>query len=176
MICLCGNHEEALIRVLRGESEQLSGWLMFGGAECLKSYGLSPASLTTMNSMEAVRSIREAIPRVHAEYLLSLPNSLQIGDYLFVHAGIRPGVKLKEQTEADYRWIRDPFLSHRGDHGFIVVHGHTISQEAVVLSNRVGIDTGAYRSGVLTAIALEGSNRWFLQSRLSRETAQDTSK
>jgi serine/threonine protein phosphatase 1 len=93
-----------------------------------------------------------------------LVDTIRIGDYLFVHAGVRPGVSLDEQTQADLRWIRDPFLTHDGDHGFVVIHGHTIVEEVDVRSNRIGIDTGAYRSGVLTAIALEGTERRFVQT------------
>jgi serine/threonine protein phosphatase 1 len=77
---------------------------------------------------------------------------------------VRPGVPLPEQKQSDLRWIRQPFLDHADDHGFIVVHGHTIASQVDVRGNRIGLDTGAYRTGVLTAIGLEGADRWFLQT------------
>jgi len=84
---------------------------------------------------------------------------------LFVHAGIRPGIDVDQQSQADLRWIRDPFLFDESDHGFVVVHGHTITDEVEERPNRIGIDTGAYRSGVLTALAVEGNERWFIDTR-----------
>ena len=94
----------------------------------------------------------------------SLIPTLLIGDYLFVHAGIRPGIAFDEQKGSDLRWIRDDFLSDRRDHGAIIVHGHTITDDIAEHPNRIGIDTGAYRSGVLTALVLEGNARRYLQT------------
>ncbi|HVM38999.1 MAG TPA: metallophosphoesterase [Sphingomicrobium sp.] len=165
VLCLCGNHEEVMIRVLRGDGDLLYDWTKFGGAECLRSYGLSPTRLKRMEPAEAVAKLKAAVPKQHAKFLQGLADTVRIGDYLFVHAGIRPGVELMSQAQNDLRWIREPFLAHDGGHGFVVVHGHTISASAEVLPNRIGIDTGAYRSGVLTAIALEGADRWFLEAR-----------
>ena len=87
---------------------------------------------------------------------------MAIGEYLFVHAGIRPGVPLREQRISDLRWIRSSFLDSDADHGVCVVHGHTVSDRVEVRDNRVGIDPGAYAGGLLTAIGLEGDTRWFL--------------
>ena len=87
-----------------------------------------------------------------------------LGDYAFVHAGIRPGVPLAEQKQSDLRWIREPFLDHRGTHERIVVHGHSITAEVETTSARIGIDTGAYMSGTLTALGLEGETRWQLST------------
>ena len=84
---------------------------------------------------------------------------------MFVHAGIRPGVEVDQQSQADLRWIREPFLFDESDHGFVVVHGHTITDEVEERPNRIGIDTGAYRSGVLTALAIEGTERWLIDTR-----------
>jgi serine/threonine protein phosphatase 1 len=98
---------------------------------------------------------------------------IRIGDYLFVHAGIRPGVPMAEQRLSDMRWIRDRFIEHEGDHGFVVVHGHTISDEVEELPNRIGIDTGAFMSGRLTALGLEGSGRWYLVARDANARADD---
>jgi serine/threonine protein phosphatase 1 len=106
--------------------------------------------------------VRAAVPREHREFLENLADTFRFGDYLFVHAGIRPGVAVDEQSRKDLRWIRDPFLSDAKEHGFVVVHGHTIVERAEERPNRIGIDTGAYHSGVLTALAIEDDQRWFL--------------
>jgi serine/threonine protein phosphatase 1 len=167
-VFLSGNHEEVLLRLLRGESQFLRDWLNFGGAECAQSYGINPASLRRMDLNKAVATLRQKIPDAHQQFLQSFVDTFRIGSYLFVHAGLRPGVPLAEQTQSDLRWIREPFLENDHDHGFIVVHGHTIAEEIDVRQNRIGLDTGAYRSGVLTAIGLEGRERWFLQTEPGR--------
>lgn len=163
-VFLTGNHEEVLLRLLRGESGLLRNWLRFGGAECARSYGISPTVLRRMEPIQAVAALRKAIPEPDHAFLQSFVDTFRIGSYLFVHAGLRPGVPLTDQTQADLRWIREPFLENDDDHGFIVVHGHTITEQIDVRANRIGLDTGAYRSGVLTAMGLEGRRRWFLQT------------
>src|SRR6476469_3134406 len=99
-----------------------------------------------------------------SECLQSYVDSCRFGDYLFVHAGIRPGGELDQQRQADLRWIREPFLLDETDHGFVVVHGHTIARSVQERPNRIGIDTGAYRTGVLTALVIEGSHRGSIQT------------
>lgn len=163
-VFLAGNHEEALLRILRGNARHVDDWLRFGGAECLASYGLDTAKVAAMTARDAARAIRDAIPTEHAEFLGRLGDSLSIGGYLFVHAGIRPGVPLARQSQSDLRWIRQPFLDDQRDHGFVVVHGHTISEGVDEAVNRIGIDTGAYRSGILTALVLEGTSRRYIQT------------
>ena len=164
-VFLMGNHEEVLIRLLAGERGILDSWLQFGGAECLESYGVNPLSLRSMQEGEALAAIKRAIPESHRQFVAGFADTLRFGDYLFVHAGIRPSVDLSMQNQADLRWIRQPFLEDETDHGFVVVHGHTISEEAVERPNRIGIDTGAYRSGVLTALVLEGEERRYLTAK-----------
>ena len=161
---LAGNHEEVLLRLLAGERGILADWLKFGGAECLRSYGCDPAAFEGQNERTALAMVKCAIPAEHARFIGSFADTLSLGDYLFVHAGIRPGLDLSLQSQADLRWIRSQFLEHEGDHGFVVVHGHTISNEVDEQLNRIGIDTGAYRTGVLTALALEGEERWTLDT------------
>jgi len=100
----------------------------------------------------------------HAEFLRAFDDTFRAGDYLFVHAGIRPGIPVGEQVRADLRWIREPFITDRTEHGFVVVHGHTIREQVEDCGNRIGIDTGAYRFGVLTALGLEGADRWYVQA------------
>jgi serine/threonine protein phosphatase 1 len=158
-VFILGNHEEVLLRIIDGDRSLISSWLQFGGLQCLESYGVDPPGLRGRASAELVDAIRAAIPPEHVEFLRSFVDSCRFGDYLFVHAGIRPGVALEQQRQSDLRWIREPFLFDDTDHGFVVVHGHTISSEVEERPNRIGIDTGAYRSGVLTALAIEGSER-----------------
>jgi serine/threonine protein phosphatase 1 len=161
---LSGNHEEVLLRLLEGESELIPSWLKYGGADTLQSYGIEAQAVQAVSEDAGMRLIRAAIPSEHQAFLRSLSDTIRIGDYLFVHAGIRPRVDLAEQRQSDLRWIREPFLGDQTDHGFIVVHGHTISEDAVERPNRIGIDTGAYATGRLTALGLEGAKRWLIEA------------
>lgn len=163
-VFLLGNHEEVLLRIVGGDIELISSWLQFGGLQCLESYGLDPARIRGRGSEKILELVQSAIPPRHVEFLESFVDSCRFGDYLFVHAGIRPGVEVDEQLQSDLRWIRAPFLFDETDHGFVVVHGHTISDEVDERSNRIGIDTGAYRTGTLTALAIEGTDRWLLDT------------
>jgi serine/threonine protein phosphatase 1 len=168
-VFLLGNHEEVLLRILRGESDLITKWRWFGGSECLASYGVDASRLLGMSDEDALELIRGAIPKEHVDFLETFDDSCRFGDYLFVHAGIRPGVEIDQQRQSDLRWIRDPFLFDDTDHGFIVVHGHTIRPEVEIRPNRIGIDTGAYRTGVLTALAIEGSDSWLLDTRSAQQ-------
>jgi serine/threonine protein phosphatase 1 len=163
-VFLLGNHEEVLLRLLKGETDLIAGWLRFGGAQCLESYGADPRSLAAAPTDAALTTIREAIPRQHIEFLRTFADTCRFGDYLFVHAGIRPGIALDRQRQSDLRWIREPFLQDETDHGFVVVHGHTITSGTDERPNRIGIDTGAYRTGNLTALAIEDDQRWYLDT------------
>jgi len=175
-IFIMGNHEEILLRIVKGEMPLFRDWLRFGGAECLESYGLDADQLRDLPQRQAHRLIKEGIPDNHVAFLSSFVDSASFGSYLFVHAGIRPGVPLPSQSTQDLRWIRQPFLHDETDHGRVVVHGHTISEEVEQLPNRICIDTGAYRTGVLTALGLEGADRWLLQTRAeTSETDQSGS-
>jgi len=164
-IFLLGNHEEVLLRILAGDAELITKWRWFGGSECLQSYGIEPGRFANLTDQQALAIVRAAIPREHVKFLETFVDSCRFGDFLFVHAGIRPGIALEQQTQNDLRWIREPFLLDDTDHGCIVVHGHTISDEVEERCNRIGIDTGAYRTGVLTALAIEGEQRWQLDTR-----------
>jgi len=163
-VFLLGNHEEVLLRILAGDAQLITKWRWFGGTECLESYGVDSSQISHLSDEEALAIVRRAIPKEHVEFLESFADSCRFGNYLFVHAGIRPGIELEQQSQSDLRWIREPFLLDDRDHGFIVVHGHTISTEVDARPNRIGIDTGAYRTGVLTALAIEGSERWLLEA------------
>ncbi|WP_235538636.1 metallophosphoesterase family protein [Sphingomonas sp. Root710] len=160
---LMGNHEEAMLRALDPlEDRSQNLWLKFGGYETLASYGLPVAALG--DEIPPIETLRQHIPERHRQFLDNLPDAIRFGDYVFVHAGVRPGVAMDDQTPADMRWIRNEFLDHRGELGAFIVHGHSISTEPDVQNNRIGIDTGAYRSGVLTALGLEGERRWLLRA------------
>lgn len=174
LVFLAGNHEEVLLRVFDGDAQILADWLRFGGAECLRSYGVDPVGIRNMTPASALETVVAAIPAAHIDFLRSFDDTFRAGDYLFVHAGIRPGLPLAEQAPSDLRWIRNPFLTDGADHGFVVVHGHTIRAEVEERPNRIGIDTGAYRHGVLTAIGLEGEDRWYLQARAAPAESNNT--
>jgi serine/threonine protein phosphatase 1 len=161
-IFLLGNHEEVLLRILNGDAQLITKWRWFGGSECLQSYGVDPGQFAHLPDEQALELVREAIPKEHQQFLETFVDSCRFGDYLFVHAGIRPGIELEQQQQSDLRWIREPFLDDESDHGFMVVHGHTITGKVDERRNRIGIDTGAYRTGVLTALAIEGADRWVI--------------
>ncbi len=163
-IGLAGNHEEVLLRIIDGDSDLIGQWLGFGGAECLASYGTDVAEVASLTPVQQLAVVRTAIPERHVAFLRGLGDTFRFGDYLFAHAGIRPGIPLQDQSQQDLRWIRRDFLDDTRDHGFVVVHGHTISDRVDERANRIGIDTGAYRGGRLTALAIEGSDRWLLQA------------
>lgn len=164
-IFLLGNHEEVLLRILKGDTSLIPSWLQFGGLQCLQSYGVDADDLRGRTPDMVVELARRAVPDNHLAFLESFADSCRFGDYLFVHAGIRPGVDFEQQSQSDLRWIREPFLSDETAHGSVVVHGHTISEAVDERSNRIGIDTGAYRSGILTALAIEGADRWVIDTR-----------
>jgi serine/threonine protein phosphatase 1 len=170
-VFLLGNHEEVLLRILAGEADLITKWRSFGGKECLESYGVNTDKLAGLTNEQALEIVRKAIPTEHVEFLQSFDDSCRFGDYLFVHAGIRPGVEIDQQRQSDLRWIREPFLFDETDHGFVVVHGHTIRPEVEMRPNRIGIDTGAYKSGVLTALAIERSDSWLLDTRTATTEA-----
>jgi len=165
-IFLLGNHEEVLLRILRGDRALISSWLRFGGIQCLESYGVNAKELARKRGQEALAIVQRAIPHEHVKFLESFMDTCRFGDYLFVHAGIRPGVELEQQSQTDLRWIREPFLFDDTDHGFTVVHGHTIAPAIEERGNRIGIDTGAYRTGVLTALIIDGAERRFIDTRV----------
>ncbi|WP_226633821.1 metallophosphoesterase [Novosphingobium profundi] len=158
---LCGNHEEMLLTSLE-DSKALRSFLRFGGLETLVSYGLAAESIAEMEIDELRDAARRAIPEQDLEFIRSFRKLVRIGDYIFVHAGLRPGVSIETQLGSDCRWIREPFLSHTGNFGGFVVHGHTITEEPDERDNRLGIDTGAYVHGTLTAVGIEGTERWYL--------------
>lgn len=164
MVFLAGNHEEVLLRILDNERKILPNWLKFGGVECAESYGIDAAALSRLEESAAIERVRAMVPAAHREFLKGFGDTFRFGDYLFVHAGIRPGIGLEEQDLSDLRWIREPFLTDAKEHGFVVVHGHTIVPQVEERANRIGIDTGAYHTGNLTALAVEEERRWYIST------------
>ena len=164
LIVLRGNHEQVMIEALRGDLEALQSWLRFGGEETLKSWGVRDESFG--GSLEDLyRAASVAIGPDVFLWLNSLPFSYRSGDFFFVHAGIRPGVALDEQDPEDMLWIGDEFTSATQEHEAIVVHGHTICEHGPeILRNRIGLDTGAYRTDRLAAVGFEGSRQWVITS------------
>lgn len=162
--CLKGNHEEVFILAARGNAQVMPVFRRMEGEATLASYGLDPALFRVMTDAEIVAWMVRHVPRAHVDFLDALPDSIAMGDYLFAHAGVRPGVPIDAQSPADLRWIRREFLDHRGAHSHMIVHGHSISPDVDERAGRIGIDTGAFLSGRLTAIGLEGTDRWFLHT------------
>lgn len=164
MRCLKGNHEEIFIRAARGEVAATRFFCRIGGEQTLRSYGLSDADYASMDAQQMTDWMLANIPRAHVDFIDSFEDLIEIGDYVFVHAGIRPHVPLSAQEPEDLRWIRAEFLKCKEAFGKVVIHGHTITQNVDEHANRIGIDTGAYMSGKLTAIGLQGEEHWFLST------------
>ena len=169
---LKGNHEAAMLQFL--EDPTLGPrWAEYGGVETLVSYGVQPPRMRS--SIEewtrASEELNEALPEAHRHFLSHLDLSVRIGDYVFVHAGIRPGTPLEHQAEHDLLWIRGEFLEDKRPLGVVVVHGHTPATGPFRDSRRIGIDTGAYLSGKLTAARLEGESVEFMTAGVQRPEA-----
>jgi serine/threonine protein phosphatase 1 len=161
-VFILGNHEEMMLRVLGEEPWLVGDWLSHGGYECAQSYGVPVGRLATLSAEDSAKMLRAHIPSEDVVFLQQFADSFRFGDYLFVHAGIRPGVPVERQTTQDLRWIREGFLDTERDDAMVVVHGHTISEEPEDVPGRIGIDTGAYMGGPLTALLIEGGFKTFL--------------
>ena len=162
LVALKGNHE-ALLEAFLANPAVGKHWRSLGGAETLYSYGVPVGTLMAgKDYAEAADRLRAALPAEHLSFLQSLKTSLSHGKYFLCHAGVRPGVPLESQQEEDLLWIRDEFLNSKMDFGKIVVHGHTPRPEPEVLPNRINIDTGAFATGRLSCVVLEGDRHRFL--------------
>jgi len=162
---LRGNHEEFLLRFL-GDVSVGHNWLAYGGRETLQSYGIDPPhAMAAPDELARAQAALDArLPRAHRDFLNGLALLHEEGDYAFVHAGVKPGVALDQQQADDLLWIRDPFLESRAEFGRVVVHGHTITPVPDVRPNRIGIDTGAFATGRLTCLVIDGTASSFLQT------------
>jgi serine/threonine protein phosphatase 1 len=162
--CLKGNHEETLLNFLDDPATG-PAWGLFGGRATLKSYGVNPPLGVNLVEWEAARdAFAEAMPQRHLEFYRSLSTRICIGDYLFVHAGVRHGVELEAQSERDMLWIRDAFLEETRPFEKFVVHGHSPTNEPYFGPHRICVDTGAYATGVLTAARLLDADRSFIST------------
>ncbi len=160
---LAGNHEEMFLNAF-SKPEVLRHFLKHGGRETILSYGLSKKQFNAMNLDELFTMMPQLVPQSERDYIAGFEEMITAGDYVFVHAGIDPAVPLDQQKRSDLLWIRDRFLRHEGPLDKVVVHGHTIFDQVMDCGNRIGIDTGAFRSGVLTALVLEGDQRRVIQA------------
>lgn len=167
---LVGNHEEMFLQSFE-KPEALRHFLKHGGRETLLSYGLSVKQMRTLSVDEIYEILPSLVPQSDRDYIATFEEMIPAKDYLFVHAGIDPAVPIKEQKRSDLLWIRDRFLNHGGPLPKVVVHGHTIFDRVVDCGNRIGIDTGAFRSGVLTALVLERDQRRVIQARSAPDGA-----
>jgi len=172
VVALKGNHEEALLQFIQDPSFG-STWMDHGGGTTLVSYGVQPpATRTDPDAWTKARDAFEgALPSTHRRFYEGLQLLQVVGDYAFVHAGVRPGVALDQQAERDLLWIRHEFIRERGPFGKVIVHGHTPSEEAQLTPHRLGIDTGAYATGLLTAVRLHGEEQRLIQARAQRRVA-----
>jgi serine/threonine protein phosphatase 1 len=164
---LKGNHEQAMLDFLQ-EPSRGSQWFAFGGLETLLSYGVWPPAPAegSMGLLRVRDDLRARLPPAHLRLLAGLELIITVGDYAFVHAGVRPGRPLEAQDETDLIWIREPFLGHREPFGKTIVHGHTwTGPEPQLMTNRIGLDTGAFATGVLTAARIEDGEFEILQVR-----------
>ena len=164
---LKGNHEQSLLDFL-DDANVGPSWAEYGGLQTLRSYGVQPpARKADPRAWETTREqFLERFPSEHLTFLRGLELMATYGDYAFVHAGVRDGIPLSSQNEQDLLWIRGDFLHAKGPFEKVIVHGHTPDTEPFVGSARIGIDTGAYATGLLTAVRLMASERLILQARL----------
>ncbi len=162
---LKGNHEQAMLGFLDDPSTG-PRWCEYGGDSALRSYGLRVPNLAhrTEGWTRVAADLQHRLTAAERTFLESLEFSVTVGDYFFTHAGARPGVALDRQTPEDLLWIRRPFLDSAAEFERVVVHGHTPTAAVHADRRRIGIDTKAYESGLLTALRLEGRERTLLQS------------
>lgn len=161
---LMGNHEEVYLAAATGDEKLVRFFCKIGGRETILSYDITPQDYNALSMEELAERMPVLLPPHHVEFVSGFKDRIVVGDYAFVHAGVRPGVPIEEQQPKDLRWIREDFIIDDTPHDKLIVHGHTITDDVEECSNRIGIDTGAYMSGMLTALGLEGGNRWYLKT------------
>lgn len=164
-IYLRGNHEQVLLDFLNLDPKIATRWFTFGGQATVLSYGVSITGIPIGDKLKQLQTnLASNIPTDHLFFFSKLIYYFEVGDYFFVHAGIKPKVKLNRQSESDMMWIRDEFLNSNIHYEKMIVHGHSVTDEPVILPNRVGIDTGAYATGKLTCLILEGEEKRFIST------------
>jgi diadenosine tetraphosphatase ApaH/serine/threonine PP2A family protein phosphatase len=162
MVYLRGNHDQAILDFLEDPSFYRA-WREFGAAETLLSYGVRPPRFDDDEAFaEARNDFAAKCPPEHLQFLNTLEYYRVVGDYMFVHAGVRPGIALDRQSPQDLMWIREEFLLSDRQLDKVIVHGHTPTERPIRRSNRIGVDTGAYATGRLTSVVLTGEDCSFL--------------
>lgn len=161
---LMGNHEEVYLKAATGDEKATRFFNRIGGKETILSYEISMREYMDLDNSALAERLPNLIPAHHIDFVKAFEDQIIVGDYAFVHAGIRPGVPLDEQKPKDLRWIREEFLSVKEPHEKVIVYGHTINDDVVEKGNRIGIDTGAYYTERLTALALERDQHWYLDT------------
>jgi len=157
IVFLKGNHEECMLEVIR-DPAKLQEWRQFGGLQTLRSYGLNPSlNPSAEEQADLMQRLVHTMPKSHLQFLQRLRPTFTCGDFFFVHAGVRPGVPLHDQQEQDLFWIRDEFLETDENFGKYIVHGHSPVHVPDIRPNRINIDTGAYATGNLTLLTIQGS-------------------
>lgn len=156
---LMGNHEQAMLTFL-AEPAGYAQWLEYGGLATVESYLSDRGPVDLSDLMELGAMLSDAVPAHQLEFLRNLELYLCLGDYLFVHAGLRPGVPLEDQQPDDLLWIRGEFLRSDSPHPYVVVHGHHVGDTIDVRANRICVDTGAYATGCLSCLILDGTERF----------------
>nr|WP_089219610.1 metallophosphoesterase [Sphingomonas laterariae] len=159
---LMGNHEEIFLKALGGDVQALRLLIKVGGKETALSYGITAEEYLACDFDELLILLQRKVPQSHVDFLSGFEDCIVLGDCIFVHAGLRPNLPIDEQRTSDLRWIRKEFIDSDADFGGLVIHGHNVTDEIDRRNNRIGIDTGAYASGRLTALGLEGSEQWSL--------------
>lgn len=164
-VFLLGNHEQVLLQFLQDKDATIAHeWFKFGGLSTLASYGVNVRGIPTAKDLQGLRAeFRGKLPVTHLAFFERLVLNYEIGGYFFVHAGVKPRVKLHRQRPEDMLWIREEFLHSDAFHGRVIVHGHTVTEQPEIQHNRIGLDTGAYASGRLTCAVFEGVSCRFLQ-------------
>jgi serine/threonine protein phosphatase 1 len=161
-ICLKGNHEAYLMDFLKNPAV-LHDWRSCGGLETLVSYGLTPSLSAQPDEYKKLsQAFDRALPLNHRLFFNGLRSCYVCGDFFFVHAGVRPGVPLEEQSENDLLWIRDDFLNYEGDFGKVIIHGHTPVLRPDIHANRINIDTGGYATGQISCLVIEQAELSFI--------------
>jgi len=163
-VFLKGNHEDRMLDFLAAPAEHGTPWLKFGGRETLQSYGVTPPASDDADWGSIASELAGRLPERHRVFLDGMQLAMRWHGYLFVHAGLNPAGPAREQASRDLMWIREPFLSSDTDWGLRVVHGHVIVEEPVFRPNRIGIDTGAYKTGSLTCLVVTEDQLRLLQT------------
>jgi len=152
-----------MLKTINGDDHARSMWFNNGGLATINSLNLPPP-LDWEDGLDFGERLRDAVPDPIYKMLTEAPTSLRSGDYMFVHAGVRPGIALDRQDDLDLFFIRKKFTNSTDWHGAMIVHGHTIVREVEFHTNRIAIDTGAFKSGKLSCLVLEDDERHILTS------------